>query len=674
MIISHVMMVFSLSFSNIRSSLCDLLFVRSAQSSLAFVPPRRAMRARRRWPLLGTLALRSGLVSRRELEPMLAEHRRSGSRIGDVLLAEGKAGPDDIGRLVARQNGVPFIDLEDTPPDAGILLERAGGRPSLDFCIAHQCLPWRQNNDHVTWVAADPSAAKEAIADWMKGPFALWAGSARQIRRAVEELYEGELTERAVHGLLTHAPDDSAAIRLSPGQCAMLPLLAAGTIVLTALFPQTGLAALNVALGMCFLAVSALRGLSILLSAAGRETAEELAYERHGPGPVEELPVYTIMVPLFREANVLPPLTEALRQLNYPASKLDIKLIFEACDKESYEAAKALELPGHFDFIRVPESFPQTKPKACNFALPFARGEFLVIYDAEDLPEPNQLLKAVAAFRLNDPKLACLQAQLNYYNWSENWLTRQFAIEYASFFDLMLPMLVRLGLPIPLGGTSTHFRTDVLRNVAGWDPHNVTEDADLGIRLATRGYRCGIIRSTTKEEANCRLRNWVRQRSRWVKGWLQTWLVRMRHPASLVRALGPAGFFGFQLVIGGFTLATFAHPLFYFVAGGIVVTHGFSGLFSYHWLTGFNLAVLISGYSLSILAGMIAAKRRGFISLMADTLTMPAYWLLISASAVKALLQLLRRPFYWEKTVHGLSRMAPPSNQSIISLVDTPKS
>ena len=603
---------------------------------------------------------------------MLAEHRRCGSRIGDVLLAEGKARPDDIGRLVARQNGVPFVDLATAPPDAGIADAQAGGASLLDFCIAHQCLPWRRRNGLVTWVAADPSEAKGAIEGRITGRFAVWAGSARQIRRAIEALYADELTDRAVHGLMTSAPEDSAAIRLSPGQCVALPLLATGAALLAAFYPQAGLGALNVTLGVCFLAVSGLRGLSILLGAAGRETAEELAYERHGPGPLDKLPVYTVMVPLFREANVLAPLTDALKRLNYPPSKLDIKLIFEASDEESYQAAKALDLPGQFDFIRVPESCPQTKPKACNFALPFARGEYLVIYDAEDLPEPNQLLKAVAAFRLNDPKLACLQAQLNYYNWSENWLTRQFAIEYASFFDLMLPMLARLGLPIPLGGTSTHFRAEVLREVGGWDPHNVTEDADLGIRLATRGYRCGIIRSTTEEEANCRLHNWVRQRSRWIKGWLQTWLVRMRHPVSLGRSLGPAGFLGFQLVIGGFTLATFAHPFFYVVAGGVVALHGFGGLFTHSWLTGFNLAVLVSGYALSILAGMIAARRRGRLSLMADTLTMPAYWMLISAAAAKAVFQLLRRPFYWEKTTHGLSRMAPPSNQSIISLADTP--
>ena len=634
----------------------------------------RTLRPKRRWPRLGLLALDSGLVSPSELEPMLAEHRRSGSRIGDVMLAEGKATPGDIGRLIARQNDLPFIDLDATPPDAGVFAGDEGNAPSLDFCIAHQCLPWRRQTGRVAWVAADPHAAQTAIGEVSAEPFELCAGSARQIRRAIEALHADELTERAVHGLLNHAPADSAAMRLSPSQCVALPLLGAGALSLAPLFPQASLTALDIALGICFLAVSALRGASILLGATGRETPEELAYERHGPGSLEALPIYTIMVPLFREAAVLPLLTEALRKLNYPASKLDIKLIFEEGDEESYEAAKALDLPGQFDFIRVPESCPQTKPKACNFALPFARGEYLVIYDAEDLPEPNQLLKAVAAFRLSDPKLACVQAQLNYYNWNENWLTRQFAIEYASFFDLMLPMLARLGLPIPLGGTSTHFRTNVLREVSGWDPHNVTEDADLGIRLAARGYRCGIIRSTTEEEANCRLHNWVRQRSRWIKGWMQTWLVRMRHPVSLVRSLGVAGFLGFQLIIGGFTLSTFAHPFFYVVVAGVLIAKGMDGLMAWHWLSGFNFAVLAIGYSLSIIAGMAAVKRRGLAPLIADTLTMPGYWLLISAAAVKALFQFLQRPFYWEKTIHGLSRMQPAPNQSIMSLPDTPDS
>jgi cellulose synthase/poly-beta-1,6-N-acetylglucosamine synthase-like glycosyltransferase len=343
---------------------------------------------------------------------------------------------------------------------------------------------------------------------------------------------------------------------------------------------------------------------------------------------------------------------------DYPASKLDIKLVFEETDEETYAAAKALALPGNFEFIRVPHSLPLTKPKACNYALPFARGTFLVIYDAEDLPEPDQLRRAVAAFRLGDDRLACVQAQLNYYNWFENWLTRQFALEYASYFDLLLPMLAKFGLPVPLGGTSTHFRTHLLRAVGAWDPFNVTEDADLGMRFAVLGLRTGIIRSTTQEEANCRLDNWLRQRSRWIKGWMQTYLVRMRHPIRLYRALGFRGFIGFQIIIGGSPLSSLVHPLFYLSAMQVLIEPmmlsepGHRATIAF-----FDLFVLVVGYGITVMAGMAAAAGRGLRPLILHALMMPAYWLLISAGAYKALFQLARRPFHWEKTEHGISRM-----------------
>ena len=183
----------------------------------------------------------------------------------------------------------------------------------------------------------------------------------------------------------------------------------------------------------------------------------------------------------------------------------------------------------------VPPSHPQTKPKACNFALRFARGEYLVVYDAEDRPEPDQLRKVVATFRRSPPNTACLQCRLNYYNVNENWLTRMFTLDYALWFDQMLPGLERLGMPIPLGGTSNHFRIDVLRELHAWDPFNVTEDADLGIRLGQKGYRVGIVDSTTFEEASCRAGQWMRQRSRWMKGYMQTLLVHTRRPLHLIR-------------------------------------------------------------------------------------------------------------------------------------------
>ena len=188
----------------------------------------------------------------------------------------------------------------------------------------------------------------------------------------------------------------------------------------------------------------------------------------------------------------------------------------------------------------MPDLQPRTKPKALNYALPLARGEYVVIYDAEDRPEPGHLRQALRAFRAGPSNLAAVQARLNLYNTNlyntkENWLTRQFTIEYCALFDGLLPALDRLRLPIPLGGTSNHFRASALRWLMAWDPFNVTEDADLGIRLARYGYRCRMLGSTTYEEAPARPMSWLKQRTRWLKGYMQTWRVHMNHPGALWR-------------------------------------------------------------------------------------------------------------------------------------------
>src|SRR5664279_140422 len=246
--------------------------------------------------------------------------------------------------------------------------------------------------------------------------------------------------------------------------------------------------------------------------------------------------------------------------MDYPRSKLDIKLVLEADDAQTIEAAKALALEATFEIIRVPHSLPKTKPKACNYAIQMARGEYLTIYDAEDKPEPDQLKKAIVAFRKGGANTACVQARLNYFNAEENWLTRMFTLEYSLWFDMFLPALDRLSVPIPLGGTSNHFDLAKLRRVGAWDPFNVTEDADLGLRFAAMGYRVGIVNSVTYEEANSHLGNWIRQRSRWVKGYMQTWLVNMRDPIGLVRRVGVKGFLSLQFFVGGGILSGLAYP------------------------------------------------------------------------------------------------------------------
>ena len=405
---------------------------------------------------------------------------------------------------------------------------------------------------------------------------------------------------------------------------------------------------------------------AILLRFYALVTLETKADE--GAGPEHEnataLPVYTILVPLFREELIVGQLIDHLLALDYPKERLDIKLIFEAEDEPTLAAAKSALLsrarPPCFDLVVVPKGGPQTKPKALNYALATALGAYVVVYDAEDRPEADQLRKAVAAFERaaeSGKRLACVQARLNHYNLHYNWLARQFTLEYTALFDGLLPALQRLDLPILLGGTSNHFRTDLLRKIGAWDAWNVTEDADLGIRLRRFGYRCEMLASTTYEEACCHPRDWVRQRTRWLKGWLQSWLVHMRHPIRLWRELGARGFAGFQIILGAQVLSLVVHPLFilfmlYEVWRGELFAHPYGLWGSLFW--GLALANFIFGYGVSIALGFATLRRRRLVRLMPELVLMPLYWLLISFATFRALIHYLTRPFHWEKTEHGL--------------------
>ena len=246
-------------------------------------------------------------------------------------------------------------------------------------------------------------------------------------------------------------------------------------------------------------------------------------------------PRYTILCPLYREAEVVPQFVQAMQALDYPADKLQILFLTEEDDLETRKAIEAMLLPQHFNIVTVPAGQPRTKPRACNFGLLQATGDYVVIYDAEDIPDPLQLKKAVLTFANHDSDLACVQAKLNYYNATQNLLTRWFTVEYSLWFDLVLPGMQQMKLPLPLGGTSNHFRMGMLRRVGAWDPFNVTEDCDLGLRLAHSGLKTIVLDSTTYEEANSQVKNWIRQRSRWIKGYLLTYLVYMRQPLRYLR-------------------------------------------------------------------------------------------------------------------------------------------
>jgi hypothetical protein len=449
-------------------------------------------------------------------------------------------------------------------------------------------------------------------------------------------------------------PEDCAFRVLTGFQKFLALLLAANLALWLIARPVATLLAANCALMAFYLVVVGYKLVLIHLS-LGESRSLEISDAEVAALDERTLPPYTVLVPLYREAKTLPRLVERLAGLDYPQDKLQVILLLEEHDAETRSAAAALELPAFIRPLVVPRSPPQTKPKACNLGLAHATGELLVIYDAEDRPDPDQLKKAVIGFRKSGGLVVCLQARLNFYNKRQNLLTRLFTLEYSMWFDLFLPGLSDMNVPIPLGGTSNHFRTDKLRELGGWDPFNVTEDCDLGIRIARDLYETRMIDSTTWEEACSHPRHWLRQRSRWVKGYIQTWLVALRRPFGLVRRTGWGGALAFHVMVGGTFVSLLVNPVYWTLT---------LLWFAWRWepLSRFfpfpvilwALVCLFAGNVAFIYATLLAAYRRGYFDLVKYGLLIPFYWMLMSAGAWKGALQLLTRPSYWEKTRHGL--------------------
>lgn len=373
--------------------------------------------------------------------------------------------------------------------------------------------------------------------------------------------------------------------------------------------------------------------------------------------PDEDLPRYTVLLPVYDEPEIVQTLVEGVGQLDYPADKLDIFLVLEADDKATISAYEAAELAG-VTKVLVPPSEPRTKPKACNYAmaLDLDRSEYVTIYDAEDVPDPLQLRRAAWVFAHSPSDVASIQARLGYYNERDNLLTKWFAIEYDQWFSYMLSALSESNCIIPLGGTSNHIRTSVLRALGGWDAYNVTEDADLGIRLGRHGYRTLVLDSLTEEEANPDVVNWIRQRSRWYKGYVQTFLVHARRPLSLYRQVGFVPLLRIANLTVGMPVANvlnlgfWASLLVWYAGHPDFMLNLFPGPVYYVCLLMFTV-----GNLLTIMLGIISTRAREKPYLLIAALLVPAYWILQSLAAVKGLLQIAYKPSYWEKTVHGLA-------------------
>ena len=446
----------------------------------------------------------------------------------------------------------------------------------------------------------------------------------------------------------------------------------------TRLWPRAS-ASQDLPLGARVTFVAALFGLIVLVLAAGLVARPVLVpvvallLMTHGllrlfaavPQPVREpprlladteLPFYTVLIPLRDEAAMVPMLHRAMSALDYPPEKLDIKFVVESRSAPTVAAVKRLLGDARFRLVVVPDCKPHTKPKAIDYALPLARGKYLVVYDAEDVPEPGQLRLAASIFAA-DPSLACLQAELIPENASENALTALFAGEYAGLFGRLLPALARWGLPVPLGGTSNHFRTDVLRGLGGWDAFNVTKDADLGVRLARRWLRAEMFASRTYEEAPLGMRAWMAQRTRWMKGWMQTFIVHNRAPGLFLSDIGWRGFLGFQVLVGGMILASLLHTAFVASLLLRLALEGVVGLVPRDIWDWFSVAILTVGYGGTFTVVVSGLLRQKAAHLLPMQLLLPVYWILHSVAAVIAAVELIRKPIYWAKTTHGVTRL-----------------
>ncbi|MGR3715362.1 MAG: glycosyltransferase family 2 protein [Thermohalobaculum sp.] len=465
-------------------------------------------------PRLGEILVGRHVLDQRRLEVALARQPVSGRRLGDLLVAQGWASGGAVAGALAEQWGFDFADLELDPPDGGLV------RPELaELYLHHRILPWQRIGGvviHVTDRPESASAALAALSEAAPGEAgsAIAVAPARQLDAALGRVLGAPLAKRAAARTAL-----SESVR-GLGRARLAAVLVVLLAVLLLLFGGT--VGLALVLGPLLVLNAATTVLRLLALGAGlRRSPPE---PEVAPGTVDlaarrPLPVVTLMVPLYREAGMVGEITRALAALDYPPELMDVKLLLEEGDAETRAAVAALDLPGWITPVVVPDGTPRTKPRAMNFALDFAEGEIVGILDAEDRPDPDQLRQVAEHLRAAPPEVACVQCQLSYYNATENWITRCFQIEYAIWFEVLLSGFQRLGLPIPLGGTSVYFRRSALERLGGWDAHNVTEDADLGMRLARRGMRCAVLSSVTQEEANCRVGPWIRQRSRWLKGY-----------------------------------------------------------------------------------------------------------------------------------------------------------
>jgi cellulose synthase/poly-beta-1,6-N-acetylglucosamine synthase-like glycosyltransferase len=581
--------------------------------------------------------LRDGAISGHDMVQALAQVQ-TGGRLLDALLAAGGLRQEHLYKSVAGLLGLGVADLRHLPPDPR-LVDRLGA----NFCMANHILPWRDGGGTVIIATASTEAFQQHFIKLMAvfGPVTHVLAPAPRIESALLAL-RGPHMARGAESLL---PLKDSCREFRPASRVTWAVLAGLTLICLAALPLA-------------LTVLLLWAAFTLVLTAVMKLGAVLATLRDPIVPqnkviVARLPVVSVMVGLYKESDIAARLVRRLGRLDYPRDKLDVLLVCEEDDHLTRNALRAAELPHWMRVVVAPRGKVKTKPRALNYGLTQCRGSIVGVYDAEDAPEPDQIRKVVERFHQRGPEVACLQGVLDFYNPRRNWLSRCFTIEYAAWFRVILPGLQRMGLPLPLGGTTLFFRREVLEKLGGWDAHNVTEDADLGMRLVRQGYRTELIQTTTFEEANCVALPWVKQRSRWVKGYMMTYITHMRSPLLMWRQMGTRAFLGFQvLFLGSLTQTLLAPLLWSMLTLQFGLGHPVTAWLDHGTITALSILFILAEV-LNTATGIIGLKRSGQrISWMwVPTLTL--YFPLQALAGYKAFWELLRVPFYWDKTSHG---------------------
>ncbi len=598
--------------------------------------------------VFGVALLRARRIS---AQALMAALKNPQIHLVDHLIAIGVMDEGAAYTALAAHWAVGLADFTRHPVDSALI-----ARVDAAACLAGHWVPWRRIGASTVVVCAYPEdfAALRTMLTAVFGTVILAIAPRRVIAAQIMAKAGAALARRAE----TRLPEGDSCRNFSPRRayaplCALAAIISAGVLAA----PMTAaLALLIFALALAY-SLTALK-LFALLASLRRPPAPPTQLQPARPAlhivPTNaDLPFISILVPLFCESRIVARLIRRLERLDYPSTALEVIFLTEDNDTATASALSSITLPAWMRVLSVPTGTIRTKPRALNYGLDQCKGQIIGVYDAEDAPDQGQLRAVAQGFATGGPRLACLQGRLDYYNPTHNWLSRCFTIEYAAWWRVILPGFARMGFAIPLGGTTLFFRSDILRALGGWDAHNVTEDADLGLRLARRGYQTHLLDSTTYEEANSRAIPWIKQRSRWIKGYIMTYASHMRRPAALLRDLGAWRFFGMQMMFAGTVLHAMLAPitaLLWLAAFGAVSLSGFAGAQLLFQLTTLGFAA----EALILAANYLGPRRAGHQLNPLWLPTMMAYNLMASLAAYKAVYEVLTKPFYWDKTAHGL--------------------